>query len=61
MGAGTNLLLFAAEGTPVVAIKGPIKGMMDIDPFLTREPKHPYFPVVGSSLPTSPDPLKCDI
>jgi len=61
MGAGMNLLLFAAEGTPVVTIKGPIKGMMDIDPFLTRELRQPYFPVVGRSLGNSPDPLRCDI
>ncbi len=61
MGAGMNLLLFAAEGTPVVTIKGPVKGMMDIDPFLTRELKQPYFPVVGTSLPNHPDPLRRDI
>lgn len=61
MGAGMNLLMFAAEGTPVVTIKGPIGGMMDIDPFLARELRHPYFAVVGRSLPTSPDPLRCDL
>lgn len=61
MGAGMNLLLFAAQGTPVVTIKGPIRGMMDIDPFLTRALGQPYFAVTGASLPTSPDPLKCDI
>jgi len=61
MGAGMNLLMFAAEGTPVVTIKGPVRGMMDIDPFLTRELGQPYLPVVGRLLPTSPDPLRCDL
>lgn len=61
MGAGMNLLVFAAEGTPVVTIKGKIKGMMDVDPFLTSELCQPYFAVIGKSLPTSLDPLRCDI
>lgn len=61
MGAGMNLLMLAPEGTPIVTLKGPLKGRMDIDPYLTRELHQPYTGVEGTPLATDPDPLKCDI
>jgi len=58
MGAGMNLLMFAAPGTAVVTLKGPIGGVMDIDPFLTTALSLPYVPVVGRLVDSDPDLLK---
>jgi capsular polysaccharide biosynthesis protein len=59
-GAGLNLLLFAAEGTPIVELKYDLEGVMDINWALTGTLRQPYHEIIGESQPTDPDFLKLD-